>query len=88
MSKLSEEISKVFGFRIQEGKWKTYLSELDLEGEPTRRHISEILFILCEELEKADKKLEETAKLGFGGLNAQQELEGGGLKDVKTSDAG
>lgn len=58
MSRISEEISNIFGFTIHEGEWKKYLPQMDVEGEPTRANTAKLLFAVCEELEELEKKLE------------------------------
>lgn len=63
MSKISEKISSIFGFKIKEGEWEKYLSELDKEGEPTRKNMAELLFAVCEELERLEKLVEEKGVL-------------------------
>ncbi len=58
MSKLSHTISGILGFSIKEGEWQKYLADLDREGEPTRRHIGEILFALAADQEELRKELD------------------------------
>lgn len=47
------------GFTIKEGKWASFITPMDQEGEPTRRHISDMLFALCEVVEDLEKRVKE-----------------------------
>ena len=58
MSKLSEKVSNIFGFNLKEGEWEKYLPQLNREGEPTRKHMAELIFAVCEELEELRKNVE------------------------------
>lgn len=62
MSKISQKISNIFGFPIKEGEWEKYLDALDREGEPTRKHMAELIFAVCGELEELKKYVEGTTK--------------------------
>ena len=59
---LNEKISKIFGFTIKEGEWEKYLDALDREGEPTRKHMAELLFAVCAELEELKKNAKRTTQ--------------------------
>lgn len=58
MSKLSQRISEIMGFHIKEGEWQKHLTALDVEGEPTRKHIGEMLFALAEDQEELRRDID------------------------------
>lgn len=58
MSKISKRMSDILGFQIREGEWDRYLEDMNKEGEPTRKHMAELIFAVCEEFENLRKDLD------------------------------
>lgn len=72
MSKISEEVSKIFGFGIREGEWQRYLPQLDIAGEPTRKNMAALIFAVCAELEELEKRLSTPEVVDKGVKNVER----------------
>lgn len=49
--KIRQEVSRILGFTIPEGKWDKSFDTLDKEGRVTKKHLLQILLLLLKKEE-------------------------------------
>lgn len=59
MSDINKKVSSILDVYIPEGKWQEFIDRIDNAGEPTRKHMTAILFALCEEIESLESIIKD-----------------------------
>ena len=57
---LAEDVSKILGLKVDQGKWKQGFERIETVGRPTRTEVNKIIVTLCEHVEQLEHATDKT----------------------------